>query len=192
MATVSGSRITTGLPQFPSGVPDNLFNQFFLLYQALNNLAAQISELSGIDAQDSSVWSQLTVDQTLWQINPGRFYAKQNEAVAFGACVSLFLVGAELQVRNANATGNAKQAIGFVSSTNHVVAVGSFCEVTVSIGLITGIGGLIAGSRYFLSTTNGIITNTAPVAAGNIEQVVGVAFAANRLLMNIDRAFIQH
>ena len=189
MAT--GSRINVGLPQFPSGVPNELFSQFFTIYSAIQNLASQLSQLAGIDAQETDVWNQLTVDDTLWQINPGRIYLKQNEALNFGHCASLILSGTELQVRFANATNNTRPAIGFVTSTNHVSSVGQFCEVTVGIGLITGVASLIAPNRYFLSTTNGVVTNVAPAAGGNIAQVVGVALAANRLLMNIPQIWTQ-
>jgi hypothetical protein len=192
MATIVGSKLQTGLPQFPSGVPDALYNQFFSIYQAISNLARQVSEFTGIDAEDQEVWNQLTVDQTVWQINPGRLYVIQNEAMAFGECASLILVGAEVQVRKANATDNTRPAYGFISSINHASSVGSFCEVTLGIGMITGVGGLAAPQRYFLSTTSGVITNGAPVAAGNIEQVVGFALAGNRLLMNITMNWIQH
>lgn len=187
-----GSRINLGLPQFPEGVPTELFNQFFLLYQALRNLSSQFSELLGIDEANQDLWSQLSIDQTLYQGNMGRWYVQQYEALNFGECVSPILDAGVLKVRKANATDNTKPAIGFVSSSTHVSAIGQFCEVTIGIGLITGVAGMIEGTRYFLSTTDGVIVNVAPVAAGNIEQVVGIALASNRLLMNIDQAWIQH
>jgi hypothetical protein len=188
---VTGSRIQLGLPQLPSGLPDNLQNQFILVYNAINNLSRQLSEFAGIDEQPSDIWNQLTVDQTIWQINPGRFYVKQNEALTFGHCVSLVSVGAEIQARKANATNNTKPAYGFVTSTDHVSGAGLFCEVTLGIGLITGVLGLAPPQRYFLSTTDGVITNVAPAAAGNIVQVVGFALAGNRLLMNIPLIWTQ-
>lgn len=187
-----GSRIVTGLSQFPEGVPKELFNQFFTIYQAIQNLNRQYVELLGIDEATPDLWSQLTMDQTLYQANLGRLYIKQLEAVSFGNCISLILDAGELKIRKANATDNTRPAAGFVSSQDHVVGIGSMCEITLGVGLITGVGGMIPATRYFLSTTNAIITNLAPVAAGNIEQVVGVALASNRLLMNIDHAWIQH
>jgi hypothetical protein len=189
---IANYRIILGLPQLPEGVPPELFNQFFIIYQAINNLLRQISQFAGIDAQDSTIWDQLSVDDTIWQIVPTRWYARQNEALNFGDAVSAFLSSGELQVRKANATDNTRPCIGFVTSQDHTSSIGSFCEVTASVGLITGISGMTAGTRYFLSTSAGLITSTAPVAAGNIEQVVGIALASNRLLVNINMAWVQH
>lgn len=192
MAVASGSKIILGLPQLPEGVPPELFNQFFTIYNAIQNLLRYVSQYAGIDAQTTDVWSQLSVDDTVWQINPTRIYLPQFESLAFGNAVALILDAGVLKVRKANATNNTKPCIGFVSSSNHTAGAGNFCEVTMSVGMLTGLAGMVAGTRYFLSTTDALITNVAPVAAGNIEQVVGVALASNRLLMNIDLAWIQH
>jgi len=189
---VIGSKIQTGLPQVPSGVPEPLFNQFFIIYQAIQNLARQFSEFAGVDEWDSTIWSQLSIDDTIWKINPARLYVPQNEALVYGECASLILDAGILKVRKADATNNTRPAVGFVSSQDHVSAVDQFCETTIGVGLITGVSGMITAARYFTHTTPGVITNVAPVAAGNIEQVVGVALSGNRLLMNIDQAWIQH
>lgn len=189
---IASSKIITGLSQLPEGAPPELFQQFTQLYNAIQNICKQISQFTGIDQQPSDVWSQLSLDDTIFGAAPARLYVKQNEALSFGHCASPILVGTELQVRFANATNNTRPAIGFVTSTDHIPSVGAFCEITLLQGLITGVNAMLVPNRYFLSTTNGLITNVAPVAAGNIEQVVGWALAGNRLIMNVDQAWIQH
>lgn len=190
---IASSKIITGLSQLPEGVPPELYQQFVQVYNAIQNLGRQISQFVGIDAQSSDVWSQVSIDDTIFAFSPARLYVKQNEgAMQFGHCVAPILVGTELQVRFANAANSTRPAIGFISSTDHVPTIGSFCEVTTLVGMITGVSGLLVPNRYFLSTTNGLVTNVAPVAAGNIEQVVGLAMAGNRLLMNINQTWIQH
>lgn len=191
MALGNASKVNSGLPQLPEGVPPELYAHFVSLYNAIHNLERMISQYAGVDQSDSSIWNQLTIDDTIFAGNLNRWYVRANEAVSFGQVVSPILVGAELQVRKANATDNTKPAIGIVNSVNPVAA-GDFCEVIIANGLISGISGLTAGTRYFLSTSNGLITNVAPVAAGNIEQVVGFALASNRLYMKLDWGWVQH
>jgi len=187
-----GSKIQTGLPQFPEGVPKELFSQFFNIYTAIQNLARQLSTYAGVDQQDTSVWNQVTIDDTILVGGMQRWYVIQYEALTFGQVVSPILDAGTLKVRKANATNNTKPACGIVISSNHISAIGAYCEVGIGIGLVTGISGMVAGTRYFLSTTDGLVSNTAPVAAGNIEQVVGWAMASNRLFMNLNMAWIQH
>lgn len=190
MAIVSGSRIVTGLPQFPEGVPPELFNHFFAIHSAIGNLQRALSQFAGVDAQPDADWPQVTTDDTIHDGNLNRWYVKANEALVFGQAVSPFVSAGELQVRLANATNNTRWCCGFVTSPGNF-AIGEFVEVKTK-GLITGIAGMTAAVRYWLSTVNGQITNVEPVAAGNIGQVVGFALASNRLLANTDFHFNQH
>lgn len=187
-----GSKINVGLSQFPEGVPKELFGHFFTIYNAIRNLANQLSLYAGVDGQTIDTWGQLSLDDTIFHGNLARWYPIQYEALGFGDCVSAILDVGEVKVRKANATDNTKPACGFVTSTDHVSIAGARCEVMVGTGYITGVGGMIAGIRYFLSTTDGLIQNTAPVAGGNIEQVMGLALASNRLFMNLNFDWKQH
>lgn len=191
-APTNYSKITIGLPQTPEGVPPELFTPLFNVYQAVQNLRFFLSKFAGVDEYSSDLWSQLSLDDTLWPGNSKRWYVKQNEALNFGQAVSPINVAGVAQARLANATNNTRWACGFVSSNDHTVGVGNFCEVTIGDGLLLGVSGLAAGSRYWLNTVNGQITNVAPVAAGNIEQFVGWALAANRLAMHVSGEYVQH
>jgi hypothetical protein len=185
------SKIQLGLPQLPDGVPKELYFQFATLYTAMQSLAAAVSLYAGVDPQPQDVWSQLALDSTIFDGNLARWYVKANEAINFGQAVSPVIGGdGTLQVRLANATDNTRFCCGF-SNTVGTTPIGSFLEV-LPRGYITGVSGMNAGQRYFLSTTSGVITNAAPVAAGNIEQVLGWAMSSTRLFANPNSAFIQH
>jgi len=85
------------------------------------------------------------------------------------------------RVRKADATTAGKSANGFVKA-----AVTSGQNATVYLrGLSDNRTGLLPG-KYFLSTTPGQITQTAPAATGNVYQVVGVATSATALDFNAD------
>jgi hypothetical protein len=188
MAIVSGSKISTGLPQMPEGVPQQLYTHFFAVYNAIHNLERFISLYGGVDAQPSDLWSQLTVDDSIFDGNLNRWYVPAYEILSYGQAVSPILDSGVLKVRLANATNNTKWCCGFVNSVGSFAA-GEYVEV-LTRGLIAGVSGMTVGSRYWLSTTNGSITNVAPAASGNIQQVVGFAMASNRLLCNLDSYFI--
>lgn len=191
MATLpNNSLITSGLPQFPEGVPSELFNSFQTVYAAIHNLERLVSLYSGADSQPQADWSQLSVDQTFFDGNLNRLVLRANEAISFGQVVAPILVAGEVQLRLANATNNTRWACG-ISVTPAPIPIGAFVEIKTR-GIIEGIGGMIAGSRYWVSTAAGAVQNAAPVAAGNIEQVAGWAVASNRLICNFDSFYIQH
>lgn len=182
MATVESSRVNAGLPTFPENVPQELFNSFFTVYNAIKNLERAISLYAGVDPQPEDRWSQVSVDDTIHDGNLNRWYAKANEILNFGQAVSPILVGSELQVRLANASTVAKWCCGFVNSVGSFGA-GQYVEV-LTRGLIVGVSGMVTGNRYWLSTTNGAVQNAAPAGSGNIQQVLGFALSPTRLLSN--------
>lgn len=188
---VLGSLVNSGLPQLPdNSVPPELQGPFTSLYNAIHNLERAISLYAGVDSQQQFAWEQLFLTQYFFDGNLNRMYLKCAEAITFGHAVSPTIVAGELQLRLANATDNTRWCCGF-SSTTGTRAIGEFVEIRTR-GLITGVSSLTAAARYWLSTTNGLITNTPPVAAGNIEQVVGWAHSTDRLICNLDSFFIQH
>ena len=64
-----------------------------------------------------------------------------------------------------------------------IAAVDSAAQATVYVDSInTGVTGLTPGTVYFLSATAGLATATAPSAAGNVVQEIGMATAAGELI----------
>lgn len=83
------------------------------------------------------------------------------------------------KVRKADASGGvAKMGVGFIltSVTSPAAA------LVYKEGTITGLSGLTIGARYYLSTTAGLITTTAPTTAGHIVQYIGYAISATELI----------
>lgn len=191
MAIVNSSKIQTGLPQFPDGIPSELQPAFIQIYNAIQNLSKAVSLYAGVDQQPSDWWSQLTLDDSLFAQNMNRVYLKCNEAIPYGGMVSPILVGTELQMRLANATNNTRFAVGMCSTENGKAA-GEFAEFMMGYGLVTGIIGMTTGARYWLNTVNGQIVAAPAVGAGNIEQYIGWAMSPSRLFMSISGNFIQH
>lgn len=184
------SPLSIPIPRDPVGIPPELRGQFEDLYNALFQIQAAFVNYCGIGPQDSSLWNQLTATQTILQQNMNRFYAQATEQIAGGALVNLVNVGGVVQVRNANATDNTKPAQGFCNTSGGVPS-GTFGEFILFGGLDTLISGMVPGTVYYLSTNNGLITSVKPVAAGNIEQMVGIALDANTLYFTA-HYWIQH
>jgi|KBSMisStandDraft_5_1062788.scaffolds.fasta_scaffold18961_4 hypothetical protein len=126
---------------------------------------------------------------TLTMGNQHRFYVRALENIGLGAIISLTNNAGKIAARNANATNNTRIADGFCSDPGGI-GVGQVGEVILITG-IAPVGGLIVGQRYWLSTTNGIIQNGPPVAAGNIEQYLGIAIDTTHLLFNCG-IWLQH
>lgn len=82
-------------------------------------------------------------------------------------------------VRKADAVSEGKEAHGFVKSS-----VSSAASATIYLpgDTITGLTGLTQGARYFLSTTAGLTTSTAPAATGNVAQMIGIANSATSII----------
>lgn len=97
-----------------------------------------------------------------------------SESLAAGAYVNIWSDAGTAKARNADATAEGKEAHGFVTA-----AVASGATATVfKEGSNTGLSGLTPGTRLFLGTTPGAASATAPSAAGNVVQFVGIAATA--------------
>jgi hypothetical protein len=184
------SPINVSLPTLPQGVKPEDFNQFSLLYNAINSLLLGVTQFCGLAARPSTEWNQLSPTDTLFPQNVNRLYGAATETIAFGALVSIEN-SSGMKFRNANATGNTRPALGFCNTVGGIAS-GAFGEVIVGMGLSTGIAGLVIGTRYFLSTTNGLVTNTEPVAAGNIGQPVGMALSSSLFFFMPTLGWVQH
>lgn len=102
------------------------------------------------------------------------------EDLVAGNFVNLFLSGGVIKVRKADATDATKPANGFVLAN-----VTSPANATVyrESNTNTALSGLTIGSDYYLSTTPGGVTIApGPVAAGNLNQRLGVAASATSLV----------
>lgn len=177
--------------QPPDGIPENLKPAFRQVYNSMQQVILAMINNCGIGPQLTSDWPQLDgLPSTILAANMGRFYARATENILFGQIVSLADDGAgNISCRLANATDGTKPGHGYCSAPNGIL-LGDVGEVILGHG-INSVGGLTVGSNYWLSTTSGLITATPPVAAGNIEQYIGVAIGATSLYVNMS-GWVRH
>jgi len=91
----------------------------------------------------------------------------------------LIYLSAAPEALKADANSDAKAAIGFVLSGITAAATGT---AYFGSGMITGLSGLTAGAKYYLSAaTPGAITTTKPSGSGDIIQQIGVAVSTTEL-----------
>ena len=100
-----------------------------------------------------------------------------SEILAAGDLINLHISSGD-KVRKADATAEGKEVHGFV-----LAGFGNGASATIYLGgTMTGLSGLVAGTRYYLSaSTPGALTATPPATAGNVVQFVGIAISATEL-----------
>src|SRR5882672_5773501 len=153
----------------PDHLPVELQSALAPLYNAFQQLLSAFQNYGGISQWDPEIWSQLSPDQTLFPQFPNRFYPIASEAIGLGAPINLHSNAGVINCRNANATDTTKPAHGLVIAT----------------------GAFAIGQNYWLNTVNGQYVVAPPVAAGNIEQFLGVGISANALFFNCS-GWIRH
>lgn len=160
------------------------------LYGAVQNIIQVFINNCGIGPQDPSLWTALAGGaSTLQSGNLTRFYATATEAILFGALINITPVAGVCCVRNANATDNTRPADGYCSTQGGISSnAAGECQLATGTMSVTG---LTPGTRYWLSTVNGLLSTVPATAAGNIEQYIGIAIDATDLFVNIAH-WIQH
>lgn len=105
--------------------------------------------------------------------------AASSENLLAGDFVNLYNNAGTINVRKADATANTKPADGFVLAN-----VTSPANATVYLisAQNTAVTGLTVGADYWLATTPGTVTSTAPSTGGNIVQRLGKAKSATALV----------
>lgn len=165
-----------GLPQLPINTDPKVEPDLRDVFNAVRNLAKLVGQYGGFETP--AVGYQ-TPDQAAFTagVAKQRVYATADEAVSYGAAVHLLDSGG-LHARFANATDDTRPCYGFCN-TPGTAAVGEMVEIVLPGNAITSISGLVPGTRYFLDTTNGTITATAPSVVGNIREVLGIGLNSN-------------
>lgn len=110
-------------------------------------------------------------------------YLTAGENLAAGDAIAVNSSGEAVK---ANADSCDTRAIGFVKSA---FTSATTAKVYTSPTKITGLSGLTAGERYYLSTTDGEITDTFDLTSTYIVQSVGIALSSTELLADIGLAW---
>lgn len=154
----------------------------------LRNLAGVLTETFGattggapdadkIPALDAA--GRLALAMMPTGVGPDVNIVTASEALAANDAVNVWSGG----VRKADATVAGKRANGFV-----LAAVANAGPATIyAEGTVTGMTGLTLGADVWLTATAGVVSTTKPVAAGNIEQRVGVAMSTTTFNIDIGR-----
>jgi hypothetical protein len=185
------SSVNLGISSTP---PDGIKNievreLYSFTINVANNLLRAIEQFVGITTKDISQWPQLVPSDTLLRNQTGRFYVVASENIAFNAFVNLHNVAGVCNVRNANSV--AKPAHGYCNIPGGVIA-GNITEVILSQGLLI-LGGLLPGQAIFLSVVNGVASTVPDVAAGHIEQFLGIGVAPGIAYIDISLGqYVQH
>lgn len=104
------------------------------------------------------------------------------------AAGDLIYVNSSGEAFKADANSEAKEAIGFVLSSITAAATG---DIYLGSGIITGLTGLTAGARYYLSaSTAGGVATTKPSGANDIIQQVGFALSSTELYFEPQSAIL--
>jgi len=119
------------------------------------------------------------IDSTMMPVGmaPEADSATATEDISAGDLVNLY-ASSGLKARKADATTAGKEATHFALSAVSNGQSGTFYRPSQTN---TQVSGLTAGTTYFLSTTAGLTTSTAPSGSGNVVQRVGKAISATSL-----------
>lgn len=145
---------------------------------AATQTSTGVSEANKIPALDPTG----KLDQSLMPVGvaPEADTITASENLAAGDFVNIWN-STGVKVRKADATVAGKEAMGFVLAA---VTSGQSATVYRSSQTNTQLSGMTPGAKQYLATTAGGRTETAPSAAGNVVQFLGVAKSATELIYN--------
>jgi hypothetical protein len=174
----------TGLPQLPTNTDSKIEPDLRDIYNAIRNLTYQIGQYGGFEA---SVETKQTPEEVEYSggVYKRRMYVIASEALTYGALVNIHDVAGRTNGRFANATTSARPCHG-ICNTPGTAAIGATVEIALPGCITSSVGGLARGQQYFLSTVNGVMTNVAPAAVGNIRQGIGFGLDPNILFFMPD------
>jgi len=142
-------------------------------------LQGVVDTYCGTLGEDPNYWNQQSNPANWNRLqNLTRTYAQATEAISAGSIVNFWNNGGTLGVRNANASAAGKPAHAWCTTT---VASGAYGEF-IQQGACFLIGGLTIGATYYLSNTNGLVSN----GAGTIAQKIGYAIGTSTLIFRPD------
>jgi hypothetical protein len=163
--------ISSGLPSYPAGLPDQEAGLVLPLYRAVNSLAQHISQQSGNVEYSSQEQSGLDQFTKLTGQRTQKIFVKAAEPLGFGKLISLSLDAGKVVAHLANADAPIKPAHAVVDTVGGI-ATGSFGEAVFLNGKTSGISGTSFMVIYYLST-EGQVQSTVPTAPGVLRQIVG-------------------
>lgn len=148
--------------------------ELFLVYRALNVLATQIDAATGSLAAQAAERYAIIPSVSSKEVNVTRVYGYATVDLTVGELVH-FNSSGQLVKAQANGTHNLKaQAVVLANAL-----MGEYASCALK-GVCRLYVGLTPGADYFLGTTAGAVSSSAP-AAGNTLQYVGFALSSSEL-----------
>lgn len=192
------SVINSGVNLFiPASAPDSFQNPEVkalaeMMVTGFNNFLRSFEQYTGATQKDMTLWNSYVPSDTIITHQSRRLYAVASEAISFGDFINLHNAAGILNVRKSNgAAGLVKPAHGFCS-TSGGVALGEVGEFILHSGLLA-VTGLNPGQAIYQSSTPGLATTTPLVAAGTLEQFLGIGVQTNLAFVCITMGqYIQH
>lgn len=164
----------TAIPEFSQSDYPQIYVDSIRIRNGIKILQAVLDNYTGALGEDPAYWSQVEAGSWDRIARLTRIYAKATENIAAGAVVNFHDNGGTLGVRNANGSVAGKSAHAWSGGAVTSGAYGEFFRE----GVCYLIGSLTIGTTYYLSGTNGLISNV----PGTIPQRVGYAIGTNTLV----------
>jgi hypothetical protein len=184
--------LASGVPELYQKPEDRSLYQ--LIVQTAQNILSSIETYCGLTQKPMTQWSLLSPSATLRRQNLGRLYCISGEAIVYGALVNLYNNAGVLTARNANSsTGRSAHGYCAVNNTQQSgMNVGEYGEVILGQGILP-VTGVSPADRMFLAPVNGQMQIGPDLAAGHIEQFIGIGIATNLVYIDITMgSWIQH
>lgn len=172
------SSINLGLDNIADPPEPAFFAIFTRVYNAIRNLAIALDSYTGRLDADASVMPQVSLGSSVQNQNLVRVYCIFGVDITAGQIVHFYDDAGVLKAELATATSSAKHGQGWCSIP---ALAGSYGEVRLG-GLCELIGGLTAGTQYYLGDTPGTIAPT----AGTTTQYIGFALSSSALFVEPD------
>lgn len=182
--------LNAGIPQTPVGLADKEFSLLLPVYQAINNLAQNVSDIAGLTTYSQAELAQQSQLRAIRTQNATRLAVYAPGDLDYGKVVNLYLDSGKIAAREADATDATKPAHGVVNSVTGIAA-GTYGDILLCTGLTAGIIGTTVGELYYLDTT-GNVSNSRPAAVGSIIQAVGIGLGSAGFYLNVSSLFIQN
>lgn len=184
--TELSSPIRLAIGTTPSDQKPELQNALQPIYTSLNTLVAALRTYAGAGS-----WANKPVNPLVTHSdgNSCRIYVVAGEAgMMRGSIISLLDNGnGYCQAVLASATSAlGRKPCGVINTNTESTELGDVIEVMLFDGATSAIENLTPGARYYVSTTNGVITSTPPSGAGIVAYLVGIALSSKCLLLRMD------
>lgn len=174
-------KISPGIPDYPTGLPDDQASLVASLYRAIAALAQQVSVLEGMVQYSQNELSKIDQFTGLQTNRSDVVYPKALEPITYGQVVTFSASGGKLCVGVADRTNAAKPAHA-VCDAPLGLATNEYGPCIVR-GVCKGISGSTLGTWYYLGTAGAI--QAAQPAAPNLRQHVALGLGSYGVYVNI-------